>query len=71
MQWRVHGRRTIYDSPWISLDRVDVEQPDGNRYEQPSQPRTYANPFRELLRHPPVHDGKMARRRLKLSHGRC
>jgi 8-oxo-dGDP phosphatase len=34
MQWTVHGRRTIYDSPWLSLDLVDVEQPDGNRYEQ-------------------------------------
>ncbi len=34
MQWKVHGRRTIYDSPWISLDLVDVEQPDGERYEQ-------------------------------------
>ena len=29
MQWTVHGRRTIYDSPWISLDLVDAEQPDG------------------------------------------
>ena len=34
MQWKVHGRRTIYDSPWVSLDLVDVEQPDGHRYEQ-------------------------------------
>jgi 8-oxo-dGTP pyrophosphatase MutT (NUDIX family) len=34
MEWTVHGRRTIYDSPWISLDLVDVEQPDGVRYEQ-------------------------------------
>jgi hypothetical protein len=34
MQWTVHGRRTIYDCPWMSLDLVDVEQPDGNRYEQ-------------------------------------
>jgi 8-oxo-dGTP pyrophosphatase MutT (NUDIX family) len=34
MQWMVHGRRAIYDSPWISLDLVDVEQPDGKRYEQ-------------------------------------
>lgn len=34
MPWTVHGRRTIYDSPWISLDLVDVEQPDGQRYEQ-------------------------------------
>jgi 8-oxo-dGDP phosphatase len=34
MKWTVHGRRTIYDSPWISLELVDVEQPDGKRYEQ-------------------------------------
>jgi 8-oxo-dGTP pyrophosphatase MutT (NUDIX family) len=34
MQWTIHGRRTIYDSSWISLDLVDVEQPDGSRYEQ-------------------------------------
>jgi 8-oxo-dGTP pyrophosphatase MutT (NUDIX family) len=34
MPWTVHGRRAIYDSPWISLDLVDVEQPDGERYEQ-------------------------------------
>jgi 8-oxo-dGTP pyrophosphatase MutT (NUDIX family) len=34
MPWTVHGRRAIYDSPWMSLDLVDVEQPDGNRYEQ-------------------------------------
>jgi 8-oxo-dGDP phosphatase len=34
VQWTVHGRRTIYDSLWISLDLVDVEQPDGQRYEQ-------------------------------------
>ena len=33
-QWEVHGRRTIYDNPWMSLDLVDVEQPDGSRYEQ-------------------------------------
>jgi 8-oxo-dGDP phosphatase len=34
MEWTVHGTRTIYSSPWISLDLVDVEQPDGKRYEQ-------------------------------------
>jgi 8-oxo-dGTP pyrophosphatase MutT (NUDIX family) len=34
MPWTVHGRRTIYDSPWISLDLVDIEQPGGERYEQ-------------------------------------
>jgi hypothetical protein len=32
MQWTVHGRRTFYDSPWISLDLV--EQTDQHRYEQ-------------------------------------
>ena len=34
MPWTVHGRRTLYDSPWMSLDLIDVEQPDGQRYEQ-------------------------------------
>jgi 8-oxo-dGDP phosphatase len=34
MEWTVHGRRSIYESPWISLDLVDVEMPDGQRYEQ-------------------------------------
>ncbi len=34
MQWTVHGRRAIYDSPWMSLDLADAEQPDGDLYEQ-------------------------------------
>jgi 8-oxo-dGTP pyrophosphatase MutT (NUDIX family) len=34
MQWTVHGRRPIYESSWISLDLVDVELPDGQRFEQ-------------------------------------
>jgi len=34
MQWTVHGRRAIYESPWVSLDLVDVELPDGQRFEQ-------------------------------------
>lgn len=34
MQWTVHGRRPIYESPWVSLDLVDVELPDGQRFEQ-------------------------------------
>jgi 8-oxo-dGDP phosphatase len=34
MKWTVHGRRPIYDSSWISLDLVDVELPDGQRFEQ-------------------------------------
>jgi 8-oxo-dGTP pyrophosphatase MutT (NUDIX family) len=34
MQWTVHGRRPIYESPWVSLDLVDVELPVGQRFEQ-------------------------------------
>lgn len=34
MEWTVHGRRPIYESPWVSLDLVDVELPDGRRFEQ-------------------------------------
>ena len=32
-QWVVHGRRRLYDSPWIRLEMTDVELPDGQRYE--------------------------------------
>lgn len=31
--WKVYGTRTIYDNRWIKLDLVDLEQPDGNRFE--------------------------------------
>lgn len=34
MKWTVHGRRSIYESPWMNLDLVDVELPDGQRFEQ-------------------------------------
>lgn len=34
MEWTVHGRRAIYESGWVSLDLVDVELPDGQRFEQ-------------------------------------
>ncbi|WP_283136565.1 NUDIX hydrolase [Rhizohabitans arisaemae] len=34
MKWTVHGRRSIYASDWVSLDFVDVELPDGQRFEQ-------------------------------------
>lgn len=34
MEWTVHGRRAIYESPWVSLDLVDIELPDGRRFEQ-------------------------------------
>ena len=31
--WRRHGERTIYDSEWMRLDMVDIEQPGGSRFE--------------------------------------
>jgi pSer/pThr/pTyr-binding forkhead associated (FHA) protein len=33
MQWKVHGERPIYSSKWVSLWLVDVELPDGQRFE--------------------------------------
>ncbi len=33
MRWKVHGERSLYDSPWVSLRLVDVELPDGERFE--------------------------------------
>ncbi|MBM9467990.1 NUDIX domain-containing protein [Nakamurella leprariae] len=32
-RWRVYGERTLYDNPWVRLVRVDVEPPDGHRFE--------------------------------------
>ena len=32
-RWHVYGERTVYDSPWVRLVRVDVEPPDGSRFE--------------------------------------
>ncbi|WP_329368657.1 NUDIX hydrolase [Streptomyces sp. NBC_00669] len=32
-EWTVYGTRTIYTSPWVSLDLVDVEPPGHERYE--------------------------------------
>ncbi|MGW2514546.1 NUDIX hydrolase [Streptomyces scopuliridis] len=32
-EWTVHGSRTIYTSPWVNLDLVDVEPPGRARYE--------------------------------------
>src|SRR5689334_1248034 len=34
MEWTVHGRRAIYESSWLSLYLVDIELPDGQRFEQ-------------------------------------
>jgi len=33
MQWTVHGERLVYDSEWVRLALVDVEIPDGERFE--------------------------------------
>ncbi|MCF3961673.1 NUDIX hydrolase [Streptomyces fuscigenes] len=32
-EWTVHGSRTIYTSPWVEVDLVDVEPPGRERYE--------------------------------------
>ncbi|MFC9927011.1 NUDIX hydrolase [Streptomyces sp. NPDC127190] len=31
MRWTVHGERAVYDTPWVRLRSLDVEQPDGAR----------------------------------------
>ena len=33
MRWTVHGERHIYTSDWVSVSLVDVEVPDGERFE--------------------------------------
>ena len=33
MRWTVHGERSLYESEWVSLRLVDVELPDGERFE--------------------------------------
>src|SRR5882762_3057860 len=33
MQWTVFGERPIYESPFVRLVLVDVQQPDGRRWE--------------------------------------
>ena len=33
MRWTVHGERSLYDSEWMSMVLVDVELPDGHRFE--------------------------------------
>jgi 8-oxo-dGTP pyrophosphatase MutT (NUDIX family) len=32
-RWTVHGERSLYESDWVSLRLVDVELPDGSRFE--------------------------------------
>lgn len=33
LRWKVRGSRTVYDNRWVKLELVDVEPPDGNRFE--------------------------------------
>lgn len=33
MRWIVHGERVIYDSDWVRLALVDVEVPEGDRFD--------------------------------------
>ncbi|MGH8906540.1 MAG: NUDIX hydrolase [Egibacteraceae bacterium] len=33
MQWKIHGERPIYSSQWINVHLIDVELPDGHRFE--------------------------------------
>jgi 8-oxo-dGDP phosphatase len=33
LRWEQHGERTVYESPWVQVTRVDVTSPDGNRFE--------------------------------------
>jgi len=33
VQWKVYGERIVYASDWVNLALIDVEQPDGKRFE--------------------------------------
>lgn len=33
MLWKTHGERQIYTNKWVNLCLVDVQQPDGRRWE--------------------------------------
>ncbi|MDT0343972.1 NUDIX hydrolase [Streptomyces litchfieldiae] len=33
MEWQTFGERRIYSNHWLNLDLVDVQQPDGRRWE--------------------------------------
>ena len=33
MRWTVHGERDLYRSEWVSLTMVDIELPDGTRFD--------------------------------------
>jgi len=33
LTWTIRGERTVYDNPWVRLVLVDVEPPNGERFE--------------------------------------
>lgn len=33
MRWQVFGERMLYDNPWVRLVKVDVQPPNGERFE--------------------------------------
>ncbi|MFE5758104.1 NUDIX hydrolase [Streptomyces massasporeus] len=33
MEWKTHGERQVYTNRWVNLCLVDVQQPDGRRWE--------------------------------------
>ncbi|MFD9704349.1 NUDIX hydrolase [Lentzea sp. NPDC059081] len=33
LSWKIHGERTVYDNRWVTVNLVDVEPPDGSRFE--------------------------------------
>lgn len=33
LRTKVYGERTVYDNPWVRLTLVDIEPPDGHRFE--------------------------------------
>ncbi|MFB7649335.1 NUDIX hydrolase [Streptomyces sp. NPDC056084] len=32
-EWQVFGERNLYENRWVTLAKVDIQEPDGNRYE--------------------------------------
>ena len=56
MRWQIHGERSIYSSEWVGLSLVDVEVPDGPRFEHhvvrmpyPAAGAVVSDPARGLL----------------------
>ncbi|HZM32698.1 MAG TPA: NUDIX hydrolase, partial [Acidimicrobiales bacterium] len=56
MRWTIHGERALYDSEWLRLVLVDIEVPDGERfdhhvvrYPQPAAGTIVSDPERGVL----------------------